>query len=167
MYLNSAIELLRNTAVIVANFTSSKPYCSMADPRYAENRKVLEFFKNWEAEVRKLPMDKSEQNRCLMTRECIDDLKCMIVSFEEYSRAQSIRSKKMDVRVDRLNTDITENIFCSQRSFCHGGTTNPTALQYRKALNTVILTQPVISPKANAGKAYTKPFAMSTNKPLR
>ena len=146
---------------------SKEPYVSPEDHRLQQNREVLAFFQSWEQQTRTLEMNRTEQNRCLLTRECREDIECMISSFEEYVISKSKRSKVGHVHAHRMNTDISENIFCSQRSFCHGATTNPTALQYQKALNAIILCQPNISPKSNAPKSYTKPFAFANYKPLR
>ena len=39
-----------------------------------------------------------------------------------------------------LNSDVIENMFSSQRSRCNGANTNPTTLQYSKAINTIVMT---------------------------
>ena len=154
------------TSILVDNFTTQQPYSSPSDNRLKQNKAVLEFLDDWEKQTRELAIPRVEQNKCLLTKECRDDIASMVSSFEEYVHGKQRRSNG-SVYAHRMNTDISENIFCSQRAFCNGSTTNPTALQYRKALNTIILCQPSISPKSNAPKAYTKPFAFSNSKPLR
>ena len=50
----------------------------------------------------------------------------------------------------RVNTDVVENFFCSQRGI-NGSNNNPTYLQYRKGINTVLISRKIISTKSNAG----------------
>ena len=52
-----------------------------------------------------------------------------------------------------VNSGVVENTFNQQRSTYHGSNTNPNALQYRQALNSIILGQTSVSQKANAGKS--------------
>lgn len=172
--LNAAIALLENTAILVENFQSNKPYRSTQDPRFEENRKVLKFFEQWENEIyagakQYDDFSKSEQNRCLMSKETRDDLRSMVTCFEQYCSDKFTRHSNVSINVKLMNTDVAENIFCQQRSMCNGGSTHPTLLQYRKSLNTIILCQPTYSPKSNAGKSkvFTEPMAFSTGKPLR
>ena len=55
-----------------------------------------------------------------------------------------------------INSDVVENQFCQQRAVYNGASTNPSALQYRRNLNSIILEQNIVSNKANA----EKPFVM-------
>lgn len=51
----------------------------------------------------------------------------------------------------RLNSDVIENVFCSQRGICNGANTNPSYAKYCKGINTICIGQAVISKKSNAG----------------
>ena len=62
-------------------------------------------------------------------------------------------SKSVYVTPALVNSDIIENTFNQQRSTYHGANANPNALQYRSALNSIIIGQNTISNKANAGKS--------------
>ena len=66
MFLNSTIELLRNTSVLVKNFCDATNYKGKDDARLKENRNVLNFFEKWEKEVQGLPIAKTEQASLLM-----------------------------------------------------------------------------------------------------
>lgn len=62
-----------------------------------------------------------------------------------------------------VNSDVIENTFHQQRSTYHGANANPNAIQYRKALNSIVLRQITVSQKANAGKS--RAAAMPYNMP--
>ena len=64
-----------------------------------------------------------------------------------------------------VNSDIVENTFNQQRSTYHGANANPNALQYRRALNSIILGQNTVSTKANCGKARHAAIPYSCHKP--
>jgi len=49
-----------------------------------------------------------------------------------------------------LNSDVIENVFCQQRTICHGSNNNPTLHQYKYGINATILGQNAVSKKINA-----------------
>ena len=65
------------------------------------------------------------------------------------------------LNLHRLNSDVVENCFCSQRGMVNGLNTNPTYLRYCKAMNTIIMTQSVKSKVSNAGGHVTIGGALS------
>lgn len=68
-----------------------------------------------------------------------------------------------------VNSDVIENIFNQQRSTYHGANSNPSALQYRRAINSVIVGQNIVSKKSNAGKSSigSLPYNFAMKQPLR
>ena len=70
-----------------------------------------------------------------------------------------------------MNSDVVENLFSSQRSRCHGANTNPNALMYSKAINTIIQTSSVQSDKRNAateaGIGGAVPYKLLAKKTFR
>jgi hypothetical protein len=67
-----------------------------------------------------------------------------------------LTKKSIHIIPSMINSDIVENHFCQQRSTFNGANSNPTALQYRSNLNSIIISQNLVSQKANAGKSSIK-----------
>ena len=74
----------------------------------------------------------------------------MIVGLQSLVEEKLTHSPLGSVCVNRVNSDIVENVFSSQRGSCNGSNTNPTYLQFCKGSTSVILGQSVVSKKANA-----------------
>ena len=158
--LDSTIEFLNNTKVLVENFRDMRPIESVSDARLQENKKVLEWFQHWESNAKK----SSE----LMTAECREDLSWMVVGFEHFV-SRMITEYQIPVPPADINSDIIENFFCSQRGIKGGSKTNPPMHSYLYNINSIVLGQPTISTKSNTGgrgKA-AQPYSYSTPGPLR
>ena len=52
----------------------------------------------------------------------------------------------------KVNSDLTENWFCQQRTLAHGANTNPTARDYGIAVNALVIMQTPMSTKPNVFK---------------
>ena len=84
-----------------------------------------------------------------MSQETCDDTQSITQGFVQLCQEHFV-SSKMSITPGRVNSDICENMFCQQRAMCHGANDNPTHAMYATGLNTVILSQALISHKANA-----------------
>ena len=143
------------------NFKDPRPIRSCNDPRLSENRAVLQWFFDWSE------MQKSETNS-FITKECFDDLVSFLVGFEELVAKKISTCPLGYIKPSLINSDVVENVFCSQRGVCNGSTTNPTYLQYSKGINTIIIGQQVKSKKGNVSSSTSihgaLPYKMHTNK---
>ena len=142
--LYGTIELLKKTSILVTNFKDPRTIKSVKDPRLAENDEVLHWFKEWEEEQR-------SQKNCFITRESFEDLNSMVVGFKQIIVLKMVNNPLGFIQPNCTNSDVVENVFCSERGICHGSSTNPTYLQFAKGMNTIIIGQPLRSKKSNAG----------------
>jgi hypothetical protein len=142
--LKATIRLLQNTSLLLANFKDNRPIRSMDDPRLAVNRECLQFFLDWHEQKG------TSHATNFITRECFQDLKSMVVAFEKIVQTKLQYHPTSYVNPARVNTDVVENFFCSQRAI-NGCNTNPTTLQYAKGINTILISRKLVSTKSNAG----------------
>ena len=119
---------------------------SLSDPRLSSLADLLSVFESWEAFWKQNGGIKNE----FLTRECFDDVVCMIMGTLSYVSSKFKLHPFGQVYLHRLNSDVVENIFCSARGICNGANTNPTYYRYRKSINTICIGQPVVSTKSNA-----------------
>lgn len=149
--LNSSIELLENTSVLVKNFRDQRPIHEYADSRLSENKSVLSWFQTWE----------SEEGLCernLISQQTREDTVSLIVGFDEMCKDILSRSCGSIV-ASRINSDPIENIFSQQRGLHNGANTNPNLLTYNQAQNNIILGQTTISRKCNTGETGAQVYS--------
>ena len=164
--LDSTIELLENTSILVSNFRDNRPIREIGDYRLAENRKVMEWFREWESDILS-KKDIKDKEKLLISHQTRADLCSLILGFEELC-AHRLKTCSGSVIPSRLNSDVIENVFCQQRGLHNGNNTNPTYLNYARTMNTVILGQTSISRKSNAGptqESAAEPFSKSMSGP--
>ena len=113
--LSATIQFLQKTSILVKNFKDHRPIESSSDLRLKENRDVLAWFLQWEKTA------KGATN--LMSAECREYLSWMVIGFEHFVKRMT--QKKVPIPPCDINSDITENFFCSQRGIQGGSKTNP------------------------------------------
>ncbi|MES9881350.1 MAG: hypothetical protein ABW185_10765 [Sedimenticola sp.] len=149
--LNSTVELLKHTSVLVDVFDDVNRPIKRGDPRLSELSSVLTYFNNWETHV------KSTITLCetkhLLSKECRDDLNSCILGV--LSLCDTVLLDGATLTPGYLNYDLIENFFCQQRGIHHGCNTNPTVQQYGPAVNAICLGQTTVSNKANSGASGT------------
>ena len=73
--LNSSIDLLRHTSILVKNFRDQRPLQSYNDPRLEENRQVLQWFLSWEDKNKSKTLLKStEIEKSLISYQTREDI---------------------------------------------------------------------------------------------
>jgi hypothetical protein len=155
--LNSVVEFLEQTTVLVRNFQDRRPITRKDDERLLQNQKVLHWFQQWE---------KHGKSAELMSAECREDLGWLIVGFEAFVHrmvAQNIPVPPCDI-----NSDIIENFFCSQRGIKGGCKSNPPMHSYLYNVNSIVLGQHSLSTKSNTGGkgGSAQPYSFTTPGPL-
>ena len=158
--LTGAIELLKRTSTIIRNTNDKRPIDEVGDNRLLQNTEILHWMINWEKAA--------HSSKQLMSAECREDLKWMLVGFNSLAKDLIMKYKTCVYPCD-INSDVIENFFCSQRGIMGGNTTNPSVRNYMYNINSIILGQSTISSKSNAGckgKAAA-PYKYTTPGPLR
>jgi len=137
----------------------------VSDKRLTENEEVLEWFQKWHDDV---------PAHNFITRECFEDLRSMIIGLKSLVEEKLKHTPLGSLCVNRLNSDIVENVFSSQRGSCNGSNTNPTYQQFCKGSTSVLLGQSVISKKSNASSSSSvggaipyKLYSQTSFRPLR
>lgn len=147
-YLQSTIKLLQHTSLLISNFRDQRPITDSSDARLKENMSALQWFKEWEESVKERP----DKDKCLMSHQTRADLTSLIIGFNELCQSK-LKKSSASIIPNRVNSDIIENIFCQQRGLHNGNNTNPNYLTYCRTMNAIILGQPTVSRKSNAGMA--------------
>lgn len=152
--LNSSIELLKHTSVIVKVFRDSRPIKNYEDSRLTELRDVLAWFQSWEENI--YQSDREDKEKCLFSQQTREDLVSCLLGFDSLCH-EKFRESHGSLVPSRLNNDAIENIFSQQRGIHNGPNTNPDFLTYCRTMNTIILGEKSISRKSN-----TETFESST-----
>jgi len=147
--LNSSIEFLKKTSVLVKNFRDQRPICQYSDRRLEENREVLNWFRSWENNI-KQNTEIKDKEKCLLSYQTREDLTSLLVGFNELCKDR-FQQTSSSIVPNRINSDVIENIFSQQRGLHNGANTNPTYLTYSRTMNTIILGEASISKKSNTG----------------
>ena len=140
--LNGAIELLQKTSCLINNFRDRRPIHTLADNRLSQNREVQCWFLEWET--------KTKTSKDVMSSMCHEDIQSSIIAFEQLCHSTVKEKQGWSITPAMINSDPIENTFCQQRGKFNGLNTNPTALQYRRNINGVILGQAAVSRKCNS-----------------
>ena len=168
-YLNKTVELLEHTSAIIELFRDRRPISDLSDARLDCLRNFENWLEAWSQSLNDLnDISASVRARMFLSRETYSDLISMIRGFSELC-TKRIKHHERSLVPAGLNSDVIENIFCQQRTICHGSNTNPTVHQYKYAINATILGQNAVSKKSNASskKRSIEPFKISKPGPLK
>ncbi|WAR17634.1 hypothetical protein MAR_032228, partial [Mya arenaria] len=162
--LNSTIELLQATSVIVRVFRDRRPITETADDRLEDLASALKWFNDWEAHVQeKEGQTNAQKEKQLMSVQTREDLNSCIIGFT--CLCENVLSRaRVSIVPARVNSDVIENIFCQQRGIINGNNTNPNFYQYVKNVNSVLLGQNVISKNSNADHRGCEPLCFSSDR---
>ncbi len=156
--LDGTIELIKHTSVLVEVFRDLRPIKDTCDDRLDHLTTALNWFTDWESQIEKKskPVSKggvrNSKSKKLISPQSRKDLTCCIVGF----KALVERCVGMNIKPGLINSDIVENLFCSQRVVCGGSNDNPTYKKYCHNLSAIIYVQKLTSPKSNTGGKYGK-----------
>ena len=142
--LNGAIELLQKTSCLISNFRERRPIHTLDDTRLSQNKAIQSWFLEWET--------KAKTSKEIMSTMCHENIQSSIVGFEKLCKSTIQDKQGWSITPAMINSDPIENTFCQQRGKFNGLNTNPTALQYRRNINGVILGQAAISTKSNSAR---------------
>ena len=140
--LNGAINLLCQTSKLIEFYNDKRPINSTNDPRLTELQSIRTWFQSWELSA--------ESPKELMSSECRQDLVWMLLGFDSLITL-AVEQCSIPIYPCDINSDIIENFFCSQRGIRGGNKTNPSMYNYLYNINSIVLGQPSISTKSNAG----------------
>lgn len=149
--LNGPAELLKRTSCLIEIFHDNRPILSSEDYRLTDIMEIQRWFQSWEEHFSK----NKDKGKKLMSAQCLEDIRSCLLGFYELC-CMLLTKKSIHIIPSMINSDIVENHFCQQRSTFNGANSNPTALQYRSNLNSIIISQNLVSQKANAGKSSIK-----------
>ena len=145
--LDETISLLENTSVLIENYTKPAPVTTTIDTRLQSNQQVLDWFNAWN--------DSKIDQKAFITSQTFEDLTSLIVATKNYVSLRLQQNPMAHIYLHRLNSDIAENVFSSQRGICNGCNNNPSMLEYSKNLNSIIISQSALSRKRNANSSDT------------
>lgn len=154
--LDGVIEFLKQTSRMIEIFYNGNPVRNLGDTRLQELQIIDEWFSKWKSAVEMEPISSAEKSRKLMSRQCMEDVHSCLLGFNQLCEILLKDSKTSFITPTLINSDVVENHFCQQRSTYNGANTNPNVLQYQRNQNTIILSQNIISNKANAAKSALK-----------
>lgn len=140
--LDGTIQFLTQTSKLVENYTTRSPITSSEDPRLEANEEILQWFFNWN--------ESKIHPKAFISPQSFEDLTSMIRGTSSYVKMRMLQNGGSAIYLRRLNSDIIENIFSSQRGVLNGCNTNPTVLEYGKNLNAIVIAQNSVSLKQNA-----------------
>lgn len=151
--LNGVIEFLKVTSKLIEFFRDMRPIRVIEDERLTEVKSVSQWFAFWETcAANNNDMSQKEKGKMLMSYQCHEDIHSCVIGFIEMCGIVLKDNSTIFITPALVNSDVVENTFNQQRATYNGANSNPNALQYRRALNSIILGQNIISTKANAGR---------------
>lgn len=157
-HLDATIEFLEKTAAIIGFFKGSARIASVYDERLLSLQQVLDWFQKWHSTVPKQKLQKQ-----FLSHQTYFDLQSALIGFKQIVYIITTRFPHAQLQPSTYNTDVVENIFCQQRSL-NGTNDNPTCLQYRHGLNSILLGHATTA-RGNAGNV--EPFAFQRAGSLR
>ena len=81
-HLDSTVELLETTSVLIKLFHSKTLVTSMSDDRFNGLSEALNFFRGWRAEVDGInDATKGDKQRMLPSAQCLDDMENLLLTF--------------------------------------------------------------------------------------
>lgn len=154
------IKFLQQTSQLLEVFLDTRPIRNENDPKFKVISEALTFFTEWAKQEHVNFKD------TFITRECYVDLMSILTGFPVLVSTKLKNLPLSYIVAARTNTDVVENFFSSHRAI-NGSNNNPTALQYAKGINTILLTRKLVSTKGNAGGKVAvggaKPFTFYKN----
>ena len=168
--LNGAVELLEQTSKLVDIFRDMRPIKSLDDSRINNLLSVSSWFQQWQCFVMEnSDIPQKDKSKKLLSAQCSEDIQSCLQGFIALCSTLLRKTPSMYITPGLVNSDVIENIFNQQRSTYHGANSNPTALQYQRSINSVVVGQNVVSKKSNAGKstAGSLPYIFFMKQPLR
>ena len=147
--LDSTIELLRNTSIVIRNFRDPRPITDAGDERLSELHDVMEWFVKWENQIKNDTSIKNKEKH-LISHQTREDIVSSLLGFEELCK-HKLKKSHGSIIPSRVNSDVIENLFCQQRTLHNGANSNPTYLGYCRTVNSVILGEASVSRKSNTG----------------
>ena len=143
-YLNSTIELLEHTSILVAVFRDMRPIKEISDDRLKQITSVLDWFMEWESEIKSSKSIPAKlKDKHLISDQCRQDLQSLILGFRQICLIR-LSSPGATLVPGRVNSDPIENFFCQQRAKHHGANSNPNYQSYLTGINSIILGQSTI-----------------------
>ena len=132
-----------------------KPIHSHNDTRFTENRKVLDWFRTWENEVKSNEVEnKEKKQQQLISFQTRQDIASLLIGFDELC-SEKFNTSFGSITPSRINSDAIENPFSQQRGLHNGANTNPNYLTFSQCFN---LGQTSISRKSNTGGSGAQIF---------
>ena len=149
------------TSTMIKIFRDQRLISSIEDKRLSELRKVLDWFLAWKASA-------DDNPKSMFSRECMDDVICMLVTFPEICRCHLQEFPQDSIKPSRFNNDIAENMFCQQKGLYNGNASNPCYKQYCSTVNSVLLGQSLKSRgrKSNAGLLAVQSYKYFVDEPF-
>ncbi|MEW8546778.1 MAG: hypothetical protein AB2693_24960, partial [Candidatus Thiodiazotropha sp.] len=144
--LDGAVELLQKTSTMINVFRDRRPLYTESDERLKQIDYVKEWFSQWK---------NGSDNKSILSKECMEDVHATIEGFKQLCVSITKEYPGWSIIPAMINSDPIENIFCQQRGKFNGNNTNPTALQYKRNMNSVILGQNSISKKSNSSSSMS------------
>ena len=120
---------------------------SLEDKRIQELQNILDWTLAWNQQWEQ----HGKTKHAFISIETYEDLLSMLMGTIAILKLKFAEYPISTISLHRLNSDVVENNFCSQRGMINGANTNPTYLRYCKAMNTIIMSQAVVSKVSNAG----------------
>ena len=167
--LDDTIDFLTQTSCLISIFRSSVPITSKQDDIFTQLSSVFKWFFEWrQMTLNDCTVPKTKRGAMLPTRECLDDLLCLLAAFPRICEIHLERYPSSQIIPAQFNNDLAENVFCQIRGLYNGNTTHPNYASYCATVNSIILGQSMISRgrKGNAKIAPVKPFNFYLKKRL-
>lgn len=163
--LDGAVDLLRNTSKMISIFRDRRPIHMIEDIRLETIREVQKWFQNWTKGINENTKG-FDKGKSLMSRECQEDIQSCLLGFEKLVVSILHEYHGWSIIPAMINSDQIENQFCQHRGKLNGANTNPTALQYRRNINSVILGESAVSKKSNCFRKgeNCKSYSFTTSK---
>ncbi len=153
-HLTGAVSLLDKTSALISIFRDKRPFVSVYDTRMSQLTDILSWLTQWEDDVAKRNDSSDlEKGKMLFSWQCREDLKALLMGFQEVVRMHLTDFPGSAIYAHRFNSDIVENHFSQIRGVCNGNLTHPNYFTYCHTVGSVILSQSVTSKgrKSNAG----------------
>lgn len=163
--LNSAIDFLEQTSLLISIFRDRRPISSVKDNRLSALKGIREWFREWKKEIEgRDDLSPKEKEKSLPSKKCLCDHESLISTFIEICHIHLKDFPSSCVYPSRFNSDVIENNFCQVRGIHNGNSTNPTYHSYSNTMNSVILGQSAKSRgrKCNAGQLAADPYSYCT-----
>ena len=138
----------------------------MADSRFEENDRCLEWFQKWRTQVaQRQDLAAAERNKLFISPKTMFDISSTIIGFKELLKLAFKKHPGCSIAANRINSNIVENVFCQQRGL-NGQNDNPNYVQYQSTMNSILLGQTSVTKKSNTGNVDSLPFYKPSKLPV-